>query len=135
MSDQHQSVHYSEKVLEHFRNPHNVGRMSNPSVEYQVMNPISGDSLHLFLSIKDEKIIQASFLTSGGPASIATASVATDLIIGMNIFEAAKITRHDLVEKVGGLPPSKIQCSVIAAAAIRNAISKWKRELKNERPN
>ena len=127
MSDQYQSVHYSETVLEHFKNPHNVCRMSNPSIEYQVKNPISGDSLHLFLSIENEKITQASFLTSGGPASIATASVATDLIIGMTLFEAEKITRYELVEKVGGLPPSKIQCSVIAAAAIRNAISKWKR--------
>jgi NifU-like protein involved in Fe-S cluster formation len=127
MSDQYQSTHYSKTVLEHFKNPHNVGRMSNPSIEYQVKNPISGDSLHLFLSIDNEKITQASFLTSGGPASIATASVATDLIIGMTLFEAEKITRYELVEKVGGLPPSKIQCSVIAAAAIRNAISKWKR--------
>jgi len=130
MADQYQSVHYSEKVLEHFKNPHNVGKIRNPSIEYQVTNPISGDSLHLFLFIEDEKIMQASFLTSGGPASIATASVATDLITGMTTFEASKITRHDLVEKVGGLPPSKIQCSVIAAAAIRNAISKWKRDAK-----
>lgn len=130
MADQYQSVHYSAKVLEHFKNPHNVGKIRNPSIEYQVTNPISGDSLHLFLFIEDETITQASFLTSGGPASIATASVATDLITGMTICEASKITRHDLVEKVGGLPPSKIQCSVIAAAAIRNAISKWKRDTK-----
>ena len=131
MSEQYQSVHYSETVLEHFKNPHNAGRMNNPSIEYHVKNPISGDSLHLFLLIENEKIMQASFLTSGGPASIATASIATDLITGMTLSEAAKITRYDLVQKAGGLPPAKIQCSVIAAAAVRNAISKWKRNLKN----
>ena len=102
MSEQYQSVHYSETVLEHFKNPHNAGRMNNPSIEYNVKNPISGDSLHLFLLIENEKIMQASFLTSGGPASIATASIATDLITGMTLSEAAKITRYDLVEKAGG---------------------------------
>ena len=79
--------------------------------------------------INDNRIDRASFLTTGGPASIATASVATELVTGRTLDEAAAITRQELIEAVGGLPASKIQCSVIAAAAIRNAVAKWRREL------
>ena len=84
--------------------------------------------MRLFLRIEEELITRASFLTTGGQASIATASVATELVIGKTLDEADAITREQLVDAVGGLPPSKIQCSVIAAAAIRNAVAKWRRE-------
>ncbi len=123
-----EAVHYSDTVIEHFNNPRNAGEMNDASVDYFVTNPISGDSIRLYLRIEDERIDRASFLTTGGPASIATASVATDFVTGQTLDEASAITRQDLVEAVGGLPPSKIQCSVIAAAAIRNAIAKWRRE-------
>ena len=123
-----EAVHYSETVLEHFEHPRNVGEMADASVDYFVTNPISGDSMRLFLRIEEERIAHASFLTTGGPASIATASVATELVTGKTLDEASAITREQLVDAVGGLPPSKIQCSVIAAAAIRNAVAKWRRE-------
>ena len=122
-----ESVHYSPTVLEHFEHPRNAGEMPDADVDYFVTNPISGDSMRLFLRIGDDRIVNASFLTTGGPASIATASVATELVIGKTLDQAAAITREQLVEAVGGLPPSKIQCSVIAAAAIRNAVAKWRR--------
>lgn len=122
-----EAVHYSDTVIEHFKNPRNAGEMIDASVNYFVTNPISGDSIRIFLSIENNRIDRASFLTTGGPASIATASVATELITGCDLEEAAAITRQELVEAVGGLPPAKIQCSVIAAAAIRNAIAKWHR--------
>lgn len=122
-----ESVHYSDTVIEHFEHPRNAGEMADASVEYFVTNPISGDSMRLFLRIEEERIANASFLTTGGPASIATASVATELVTGKTLDEASEITREQLVEAVGGLPPSKIQCSVIAAAAIRNAVAKWRR--------
>ncbi len=123
-----EAVHYSDTVIEHFERPRNAGEMADASVDYFVTNPISGDSIRLFLRIEGDRVDRASFLTSGGPASIATASVATELVTGRTLDEATAITRQELVEAVGGLPPSKIQCSVIAAAAIRNAIAKWRRE-------
>jgi nitrogen fixation NifU-like protein len=123
-----EAVHYSDTVMKHFEHPLNVGAMDDASVDYFVTNPISGDSMRLFLRIEEERIAHASFLTTGGPASIATASVATELVKGKTLDEASAITREQLVDAVGGLPPTKIQCSVIAAAAIRNAVAKWRRE-------
>jgi nitrogen fixation NifU-like protein len=123
-----EAVHYSETVIDHFERPRNAGEMVDASIEYFVTNPISGDSIRLFLHIDGDRIDRASFLTTGGPASIATASVATELVTGRTLDEAGAITRQELVEAVGGLPASKIQCSVIAAAAIRNAVAKWRRE-------
>jgi len=123
-----ETVHYSDIVLEHFERPRNAGQMVDADVDYFVTNPISGDSMRLFLKIEEQRISRASFLTTGGPASIATASVATELVTGKTLDEADAITREQLVDAVGGLPPSKIQCSVIAAAAIRNAVAKWRRE-------
>ncbi len=122
------AVHYSETVLEHFAHPRNAGEMVDASVDYWVTNPISGDSMRLFLRIEGERIIRASFQTSGGPASIATSSVATELVTGQTLDQASSITREQLAAAVGGLPPSKIHCSVIAAAAIRNAIATWRRD-------
>lgn len=123
-----EAVHYSDTVLEHFERPRNAGEMADASVDYFVTNPISGDSMRLFLLIEGDLVSRASFLTTGGPASIATASVATELVTGKTLDQASAITRQQLVEAVGGLPASKIQCSVIAAAAIRNAIAKWRRD-------
>jgi len=123
-----EAVHYSDTVIEHFNNPRNAGEMADASVDYFVTNPISGDSIRLYLRIDDDRIDRASFLTTGGPASIATASMATELVTGRTLDEATAITRQELVDAVGGLPASKVQCSVIAAAAIRNAVAKWRRE-------
>ena len=118
-----EAVHYSDTVIEHFKNPRNAGEMIDASVHYFVTNPISAASNQIFLDIENNRIDRASFLTTGGPASIATASVATELITGCALEKAAAITRQELVEAVGGLPPAKIQCSVIAAAAIRTAVA------------
>ena len=120
--------HYSATLIDHFEHPRNAGAMPDADAEAYVTNPVCGDSMRLFLRIEGERIARASFLTTGGPASIATASVATELVIGKTLDEADAITREQLVDAVGGLPASKIQCSVIAAAAIRNAVAKWRRE-------
>ncbi|MQC82900.1 MAG: iron-sulfur cluster assembly scaffold protein, partial [Chloroflexi bacterium] len=97
-----ETVHYSETVIAHFNHPRNAGEMADASVDYFVTNPISGDSIRLFLHIDDDRIDRASFLTTGGPASIATASMATELVIGRTLDEASEITREQLVEAVGG---------------------------------
>jgi nitrogen fixation NifU-like protein len=104
--------------------------MEDADVETFVTNPVCGDSLRLFLRFEQsedgERIAAASFLSAGCPASIATSSVATEMLTGMVLSEADELTRDDFAEAVGGLPASKVHCSVLAAAAVRNALAEWR---------
>ena len=117
---------YSEALIEHFERPRNAGAMEDADAEAFVTNPVCGDSMRIFLRIEDERVAAASFLTSGCPASIGTSSAATELLIGRSLDEAAALTREDYAEAVGGLPRSKLHCSVLAAAAVREAIEGWR---------
>ena len=128
MAETLSSQYYSEKLIDHFTNPRNAGAMEDASVEASVTNPVCGDSLRLFLRIDGDRIERASFLSSGCPASIATSSVATEMITGLPLEDAEALTREDFTEAVGGLPKSKVHCSVLAAAAVRNAIAEWRTE-------
>ncbi len=125
-SEQLSTEHYSAKLIDHFERPRNAGAMEDADVETFVTNPVCGDSLRLFLRFEDERIAAASFLSSGCPASIATSSVATEMLTGMPMSEADQLTRDDFAEAVGGLPASKVHCSVLAAAAVRNALAEWR---------
>lgn len=120
------SQYYSETLIDHFSNPRNAGAMEDADVEASVTNPVCGDSLRLFLRIDGDRIARASFLSSGCPASIATSSIATEMITGLLLDEAKALTREDFTEAVGGLPKSKVHCSVLAAAAVRNAVADWR---------
>ncbi|MSP21994.1 MAG: iron-sulfur cluster assembly scaffold protein [Dehalococcoidia bacterium] len=120
------SEHYSATLIDHFEHPRNAGAMADANAEGYVVNPVCGDSLRLFLRIEDGRIERASFLTSGCPASIATSSAATELIAGLTIEEAAALPRERFAEAVGGLPSSKVHCSVLAAQAIRIAGDGWR---------
>jgi nitrogen fixation NifU-like protein len=120
------SDYYSPTLIDHFENPRNAGAMEDADVEAYVVNPVCGDSLRLFLAIEDGKVARASFLTSGCPASIATSSAATELLAGLPLDEAVALTRDDYAEAVGGLPKSKVHCSVLAASAVRQAIAEWR---------
>lgn len=124
------SEHYSETVIDHFNHPRNAGRMGDADAEAFVTNPVCGDSLRLFLRIdrdcNGDRVGAASFLASGCPATIATSSMATTLLRGRNLEEALALTREDFAEAVGGLPKSKVHCSVLAAAAVRNAVADWR---------
>ena len=127
------SENYSPIVIDHFTNPRNAGRMEDADAEAYVTNPVCGDSMRLFLRFERgadgraaDSIAAASFLSSGCPASIATSSVATELLTGRTAAEAEALTRDDYAEAVGGLPKSKVHCSVLAAAAVRNAIAAWR---------
>ncbi|MFA7248753.1 MAG: iron-sulfur cluster assembly scaffold protein [Dehalococcoidia bacterium] len=122
--------HYSATLIDHFTNPRNAGAMPDADVEAFVTNPVCGDSMRLFLRFDgpagQERIAAASFLSSGCPASIATSSVATEMVTGRTAEEAEALTRDDFAEAVGGLPKSKVHCSVLAAAAVRNAVTAWR---------
>jgi nitrogen fixation protein NifU and related proteins len=125
-TDRMSPEHYSATLIDHFERPRNAGRMEDADVEAFVTNPVCGDSLRLFLHIEGERIGRASFLSSGCPASIGTASVATELLRGMDLDAAAALTRDDYAEAVGGLPKAKVHCSVLAATAVRQAIEGWR---------
>ncbi len=121
------SEHYSETLIDHFEHPRNAGAMEGADAEGFVVNPVCGDSMRIFLRIEEDRVAEASFLTSGCPASIATSSVATELVAGLTLDEATEITREQLAGAVGGLPKSKLHCSILASQAIRNAVDDWRK--------
>jgi nitrogen fixation protein NifU and related proteins len=130
MTEELSPEHYSATLIDHFERPRNAGAMDGAHVETFVTNPVCGDSLRLFLRFErtqeGDRVAAASFLSSGCPASIATSSVATEMLTGMPVTEADGLTREDFAEAVGGLPASKMHCSVLAAAAVRNALAEWR---------
>ena len=121
------SDYYSPTLIDHFEHPRNAGAMEDADAEAYVVNPVCGDSLRLFLRFEDHRIAKASFLTSGCPASIATSSAATELLVGRSLDDAVALTRDDYADAVGGLPKSKVHCSVLAASAVRQAIADWRK--------
>lgn len=118
--------YYSPTLIDHFEQPRNAGTMPDANAEASVTNPVCGDSIRLFLRIEDDRVAAASFLTSGCPASIATSSAATELLAGRTLDEAVALSRDDYADAVGGLPKSKIHCSVLAASAARQAIEAYR---------
>ncbi|HRC63101.1 MAG TPA: iron-sulfur cluster assembly scaffold protein [Dehalococcoidia bacterium] len=120
--------YYSPTLIDHFEHPRNAGAMEDADAEAYVVNPVCGDSLRLFLKIEDDRVQRASFLTSGCPASIATSSAATEMLAGRSLEDAEALTRDDYAEAVGGLPKSKVHCSVLAASAVRQAIGEWRKQ-------
>ncbi len=116
---------YSEKVMDHFRNPRNVGEMDNPDGIGHVGNPICGDIMELYVKIKDNVITDAKFRTFGCGAAIATSSMVTEMVIGKTIDEALEISNKTVAEALGGLPAAKMHCSVLAEDALKSAIDDY----------
>jgi nitrogen fixation NifU-like protein len=123
---------YSEKVMEHFRNPRNVGEIENPDGVGRVGNPVCGDVLELQIKIKDNVIIDAKFRTFGCGAAIATSSMVTEMVKGKTIDEALKISNKAVAEALDGLPPIKMHCSVLAEDALRSAIEDYLKKKENK---
>lgn len=117
---------YNEKVMDVFKNPKNVGEIENPDGAGTVGNEVCGDIMQITLRIKDNVIQDAKFKTFGCAAAIATSSTATEMIKGMTLEEALKVTNKSVIEKLGGLPPQKIHCSVLAEEAIKKAIDDYR---------
>ena len=119
---------YSEKVMDHFHNPRNVGEIENASGVGEVGNPTCGDVMKIFLKVSDDGIIEdVKFNTYGCGSAIASSSMATELIKGKSIDEAAQLTNKAVVEALDGLPAHKVHCSVLAEEAIRAAIEDYYR--------
>jgi len=116
---------YNDKVMEHFRNPRNVGEMENPDGVGRVGDPICGDVMELYIKVKDGIIVDAKFKTFGCAAAIATSSMVTDMVKGKSVEEALKISNKAVVEALNGLPPAKVHCSVLAEDALRAAIENY----------
>ncbi|MDD6311185.1 MAG: iron-sulfur cluster assembly scaffold protein [Firmicutes bacterium] len=114
---------YNDTVMDHFMNPHNVGEIENPDGKGVYGSPVCGDMMMITLSIDENEIItDAKFKTYGCGSAIASSSMATDMIIGMNVEDALNVSNEKIVNELGGLPAIKIHCSVLAEHAIKNAI-------------
>jgi len=120
-------MQYSQKVLDHFMHPHNVGKMENPDASATEGSPSCGDQVTVYLKVNEEnKVIEdISFLSYGCASNIATASMITDLAKGKSLEEAKKITWRDAMDALDGLPPVKVHCSVLAADTLQTAISNY----------
>jgi nitrogen fixation NifU-like protein len=120
------TVGYSKKVMEHFMHPRNVGVIENPDGHGKVGNPVCGDVMEIFISVKDDIITDIKFRTFGCGSAIATSSMVTELAKGKHVDEAMKITRGDVASELEGLPAVKMHCSNLAADALHEAIKDYK---------
>ena len=124
---------YSEKVLDHFKNPRNVGELEDADAEGTVGNPVCGDMMTMYIKVKDDRIEDVKFKTFGCGAAIATSSMTTELAKGKTLDEALEISRQDVADALDGLPPVKMHCSNLAADALHEAINSYKeKSTKNE---
>jgi nitrogen fixation protein NifU and related proteins len=119
---------YSDKVMDHFMHPRNMGEIEEASGVGEVGNPACGDVMRLYLKIEDGKIIDAKFKTFGCGAAIASSSMTTELIKGKSIDEALQLSNEAVSEALGGLPPAKQHCSVLAEDALRAALEDYKKK-------
>ena len=116
---------YTEKVMEHFKNPRNMGEIPDADGVGTVGNPVCGDLMTVYIKVKGNRIEDIKFKTFGCGAAIATSSMITELAKGKTIEEAMKITRGDVADSLGGLPPIKMHCSNLAADALHAAIKDY----------
>ena len=117
---------YSGIVIDHFQHPRNAGPLADANAVGEDRNPVCGDHMKLMLRIENDTIAEAHFQTRGCPAAIATSSMATVILTDMSLDEAATLKRQDFVDAVGGLPKAKIHCSVLAAAALNQALANYR---------
>ena len=121
---------YSDKVMEHFKNPRNAGKIEDADGIGEIGNASCGDMMYCYIKVKDNKIEDIKVETFGCAAAIATASMITELAKGKTLDEALKITRNDVADELEGLPPVKMHCSNLAADALHNAIKDYKEKQK-----
>jgi nitrogen fixation NifU-like protein len=123
---------YSDKVMEHFKNPRNMGEISNADGVGTVGNPVCGDLMTMYIKVKDDRIEDVKFKTYGCGAAIATSSMTTELAKGKTLDEAMKITRARVADSLGGLPKVKMHCSNLAADALHAAIDNYRQKSERE---
>lgn len=121
------STNYSEKVLDHFKNPRNVGTLDGGDVASgRVGNPTCGDIMEMYIEVKDDIIKDIKFQTFGCGSAVATSSMTTEMVKGMSLDQALKVTRKDVANELDGLPPIKMHCSNLAADALHEAIRNYR---------
>lgn len=120
---------YSEKVMDHFENPRNVGEIPDADGVGTVGNPACGDIMKLYLKIENGTIVDAKFKTFGCGAAVATSSMVTEMIKGKPLEEALKIGNKEVTEALGGLPKQKLHCSVLAEEALKAAIDDYRQKV------
>ncbi len=118
-------MEYSEKVIEYFRNPRNMGKMEDPDGVGKVGNPVCGDVMWIYIKVEDGKIVDCKFVTFGCVAAIATSSVVTEMVKGKTVEEALQISNKAVAETLGGLPPIKMHCSLLAEQGVKAAIEDY----------
>ena len=118
---------YTEKVMDHFKNPRNIGIIEEPTAIIQVGDPDCGDTLLLSLKIKKDKIVDIKYKIYGCAAAIATSSIASEMAMGKTLTEALKIDEKAIADALGGLPEEKHHCSNLAAGALRGAINEYRK--------
>jgi nitrogen fixation NifU-like protein len=116
---------YSQKVMDHFRNPRNVGEIPDADGIGEVGNPVCGDMMTFYIKVKDNRIVDVKFKTFGCGAAIAVSSMVSEMAKGKTIDEALKITNAQVAEELGGLPPNKLHCSNLGADALHKAIENY----------
>lgn len=116
---------YSDKVVEHYTNPRNVGKIENANGVGEVGNPVCGDIMKMYLQIENEIIVDVKFKTFGCGAAIASSSITTEMIKGKTLEQALKLTNQDVINELGGLPPVKLHCSVLVEEAIKKAVADY----------
>ena len=121
---------YSDDLMEHFRNPKNMGKMENPDGVGKVGNPVCGDVMYLYIKVKDNRVRDIRWETFGCAAAIGTSSIITELAKGKTLEEAEKITKQDVADALGGLPPIKMHCSVLSTDALKEAIADYRSKKK-----
>lgn len=119
---------YSEKVMDHFLHPRNIGEIPDASGVGNVGNPVCGDIMRLYIKVDNEKIIDVKFKTFGCGAAISTSSMVTEMVKGRTIAEAMEITNKAVAEALGGLPAVKMHCSVLAEEALKSAIEDYRKK-------
>lgn len=119
---------YSEKVMDHFHHPRNVGKIENPDGVGTVGNPICGDVMKLYIKVKDGRIADVRFQTFGCGAAIATSSMVTELAKGKTLDEAIAISNKEVAVALDGLPPAKMHCSMLGEEALKAAIEDYRKK-------
>ena len=119
---------YSEKVMDHFSNPRNIGEIENADGVGEVGNPVCGDMMSFYINVKDDKIADIKFKTFGCVAAIAVSSMVTEMAMGKTLDEAKKITKKSVAESLDGLPKEKMHCSNLGADALTKAIEDFERK-------
>jgi nitrogen fixation NifU-like protein len=121
---------YNPTVIEHFTHPRNMGEMDKPDGVGEATNPVCGDTMRLFIKVEENRIVDAKFLTFGCVAAIASSSIATEMIKGRTLEEVLMISNEMVSKALGGLPPTKVHCSVLAEDAIQAAVADYRKRIK-----